>query len=166
MQNAAQKRRISGGLVPAPAAFGLHQKAARGCVFRIQNCSFNCGDWRASNTKHKFSVRPGGQIRLRTFGDGANLGLLQNGSGCWLTFASATFLGKCSEMLSTAAAGTQKSSLSLFGAFGSGICSPPARYRTSRAPDQFGGNRLARYSALKFRQWRCAAKSCKQARRG
>ena len=27
-----------------------------------------------------------------------------------------------------------------------------------------GGNRLARYSALKFRRWRCAAKKCKQAR--
>ena len=59
MQNAAQKRRTSGGLVRDPAAFGLHQKAARGCVFHIQSCGFNWGDRRASHTKHEFSVRPG-----------------------------------------------------------------------------------------------------------
>ena len=33
----------------------------------------------------------------------------------------------------------EKPSLSLFGACGSGICSPPARYRTSRGPEKFGG---------------------------
>ena len=51
----------------------------------------------------------------------------------------------------------EKPNLSLFRAFGRGICSPPARCRIARAPDHVGGNRLARYSALKFRRWRCAA---------
>ena len=39
----------------------------------------------------------------------------------------------------------EKPSLSLFRAFGSGICSTPARYRTSRGLDKFGGSRLVRY---------------------
>ena len=47
-----------------------------------------------------------GQIRLRSFWDRANSGLLQTSSSCWFTFASATFLGKCTEMLSAAAPGT------------------------------------------------------------
>ena len=38
----------------------------------------------------------------------------------------------------------EKPSLSLFRAFGSGICSKPARYCTSRGLDKFGGSRLAR----------------------
>ena len=58
----------------------------------------------------------------------------------------------------------EKPNRSLFRAFGRGFCSPPARCRIARAPDHVGGNRLARYSALKFRRWRCAAKKCKQAR--
>ena len=37
----------------------------------------------------------------------------------------------------------EKPSLSLFRAFGSGICSTPARYRTSRGLDKFGGGEQA-----------------------